>query len=72
MRTEHLRKCFIPLQKLGAKLSTRLTDLSPPPPPCKFQITDRSKAVLLMWLSILFVLVSVSVLLSPSMYLDDI
>ena len=66
MRTEHLTKCFEPLQKLRARLCTHLT------PQLFFDITDRCKAVLLMWFSVVLVLVSVSVLVSPSLRLDDI
>ena len=41
-------------------------------PPVIFYITGRSKPVGLIWFSVLLVLVSVSVLLSPSVCLDDI
>ena len=39
--------------------------------PQSFYITDRSNAVPLMWFSVLLVLVSVSVLFSPSLCLND-
>ena len=38
----------------------------------KPHISDHSKVVLLIWFAVLLVLVSVSVLFSPSMHLDDI
>ena len=40
------------------------------PPPQECHITDRPKAILLTWFSVLLVLVSVSALFSPSMCLD--
>ena len=49
MRTEQLTECFEPLQKKRARLGFK-------------QITDRSKALRLMWFSVLIVLVSVSVM----------
>ena len=57
------------LQKLRARLGTGLTGLSPPP--VIFYISDRSKAVLLIWFSVL-VLVSGYVLFSHSVCLNDI
>ena len=68
MWTEQLTKCFEPLQKLRARLGT----FNRFKPPQKCYITDRSNAVLLMWFSVLLVLVSVSVLFSPSMFLNDL
>ena len=42
-------------------------------PPVIFYVTDRSKAVLLIWLSVfLLVLMSLSFLFSPSVFLADI
>ena len=68
MRAEQLIKCFEPLQQLKARLG----------PLNRFKIpvtyiTDRSKALLLTWFSMLLVLVSVSVtiLFLSSMCLDD-
>ena len=49
MRTEELTKCYEPLQKLRVRLW-----------PCKtglFCVTDRSKAILLWWLFLFYVLV---------------
>ena len=39
---------------------------------CEHFSNNNNIAVLLSWISILFVLMSVSVLMSPSMFLDDI
>ena len=69
MRTGQLIKCFEPLKKLRARSCTHLTGLSPQ---LFFDIPDRCKAELLMWFSVVLVLVSVSVLISPSLRLDDI
>ena len=61
--------CMIePIQKLRARLGSRLTGLSLP---VIFYITDRSKVILLIWVLCLLVLMSVSVLFSPSVCHDD-
>ena len=62
MRTERLTSCFELLQKLRARLESRLTGLS----------SNLSTAVLLIWFTVLLVLVSFFVLFSPSMYFYDI
>ena len=46
MRTEQPTKCFVPLQKLRARLAP-LTCLSP-----QEFITDRSGAVVLLWINV--------------------
>ena len=62
--TEQLIKCFKPLQKLRARLGTRLTGLSPLPS-SNFKILTISRRYF--WcVSMLFVLVSVSVLFSST------
>ena len=63
MRTGQLILCFEPLRKLR----TRLYPLKP-----AIYITGRSKAVVLMWCSMLLVLVSDSVLYLPSVCPDDL
>ena len=68
MRTEQLTMSFEPLQKLRARLGS----IKPVYSPQLCYITVRSKAVLLMWFSVMLVLVSVSVLFSPSICLDDL
>ena len=73
MRSEQLStavitKYFEPQRKLRARLGPLNRFLTPP---WKFYITDRSNAVPLMWFSVLFVLVSVSKLFSPSVCLGD-
>ena len=52
MRTEGLTSCFELLQKLRARLESRLTGVKP-----KDFITDLSNAVLLIWFTVLLVLV---------------
>ena len=71
MRTEKPTQYFEPLQKLS-----QLNLFKPPvinyiTDPI-FYVTDRSKAVLLFGPLCLHILGSVSVLFSPSIYLDDI
>ena len=53
-RTEQLTKCCEPLQKMMASLGARITGLSLP----VFYITDRSKAILLLWFYVFYVLES--------------
>ena len=48
MRTEQPTECFVPLQKLRA----RLVPFNRFKHPVMFYITDRSKAVLLIWFSV--------------------
>ena len=55
MRTERLPICFELLQKLRARLESRLNGLSP-----NIFYTDLSSAVLLIWFTVLLVLVSFS------------
>ena len=57
MRTEQLAKCFVPLQKLRARLVPQIMFK---PPPQSF-ITDRSKAVVLVRFSVACFGVRVSV-----------
>ena len=45
MQTEQPTKCFVPLQKLRVRLKFK-------PPPHQYFITDRSKAVVLLWFSV--------------------
>ena len=61
MRTERLTKCFIPLNKLRARLGFSSNWFKP-----LVNLNNCSKAVLLMWFSIVLDLVSASVLVSPS------
>ena len=67
MRTDQLTKCSELLQKLRARLGACSTGLSPQ---VIINITGRSLAILLIWFSVFAV--SVTVLLSPSVCLDDI
>ena len=62
MRTEQPTECFVPLQKLRARMESLNRFKPPPPSPVILYITDRSKVSLLIWFSVLLVLVSVSVL----------
>ena len=52
-RTEQLTKCYEPLQKLRVRLGSCKTGLSPP----VIYINDRSKAILLLWFLLFYVLV---------------
>ena len=47
LHADRLTVCFEPWQKPRARLGSRKTDLSPPPP--QYFNTDRFKAVLLLW-----------------------
>ena len=58
MRIGQLTKCFEPFQKLRTRLGAPLTGLSPK----QFYITEYTKAVHLMWLSMLLAMLSVSLL----------
>ena len=65
MPSKQLTKCFEPQQNL------RLGPLNRFKPPEYYYITDRSKTVLLMRFSVSLVLLSVSVLFSPSVCLGE-
>ena len=67
MQSKQLTKCFEPQQNLRLGPFNRFK----PPPPEYYYITDRSKTVLLMRFSVSLVLLSVSVLLSPSVCLGE-
>ena len=68
MPSKQLTKCFEPQQNLRLGPLNRF---KPPPPPEYYYITDRSKTVLLMRISVSLVLLSVSVLFSPSVCLGE-
>ena len=51
MRTEQLNKCFEPLQKMRVRLCASKTSLSLP---IILYITNRSKAILLLWFYFVF------------------
>ena len=53
---EQLIKCCEPLQKIRARLYASKIDLTPHPQ--LFNITDRSKAILLLWFNLFYVLES--------------
>ena len=62
-RFSQLTKCYEPLQKLRVRLGKGKIDLMPP---VSLYITDRSKAILLWWFLLFYVLVfKFFVLLAP-------
>ena len=67
MRTEQLTTCCEPLRKMRVRLGSCKTDLSPH----STFITDRSKAILLVWFYMFYGLESIFVLFEPCVRLHS-